>query len=67
MVKGVLTSLYNLTGVLRTVLSVERPPLRFRPERGLPIEKRMERLFLGITVTSITLFAMALILMFILR
>jgi hypothetical protein len=39
-------------------------PLRFRPERGLPIEKRMERLFLGITVTSITLVAMALILIF---
>jgi hypothetical protein len=32
----------------------------------LPIEKRMERLFLGITVTSITLFAMAL-LMFMVR
>jgi len=33
----------------------------------LPIEKKMERLFLGITVTSITLVAMALILMFMVR
>ena len=67
MVKESINFTVHLTGVLRTVLSVERPPLRFRPERGLPIEKRMERLFLGITVTSITLVAMALILMFMVR
>jgi len=30
-----------MTGVLRPVLSVGRPPpLRFRPERGLPIERK---------------------------
>jgi hypothetical protein len=50
---------------LHTVLKTAPTPIPAGV--GLPIEKRMERLFLGITVTRITLFAMALILMFILR